>query len=239
MSGQMRCQYSLQSLTEVFEHMEPICTLDGLRSATGCRRGRVAAAIPTHQLDFWMRFHPSFGRFCLAIRQEINDVVALQVYQDGAEFSPTTESEIIYPKLCYLFSGCCWKDHDTAKDRCWRRLNSETLRESGSQLSTGRQAKRLKGLAETDGEPCPRQHEGGKAFRKDLPDAVSSVTKEPAHMQDELHTEACAGQVCHHASILAMAALGRTKTERTARSHVRRNHLNHQQIITHAGRCNL
>src|SRR2546421_4320788 len=99
MSGQVTCQYSLQSLTKVFEQMEPICTLDSLRSATGCRRGIVAAAIPTHQLDFWMRFHPRFGRFCLAIGQEINDVVALQVYQDGAEFSPTTEREIIDPKL--------------------------------------------------------------------------------------------------------------------------------------------
>src|SRR5260370_26337289 len=98
MSGQMTCQYSLQSLTEVFEHMEPICTLDGLRSATGCRRGIVAAAIPTHQLDFWLRFHPSFGRFYLAIRQEINDVVPSHVYPPAAESSSTTYGEVNYPK---------------------------------------------------------------------------------------------------------------------------------------------
>ena len=175
----------------------------------------------------------------MPIRQEINDVVALQVDQDGAEFSPTTESEIIYPKLCYLFSGCCWKDHDTAKDRCWRRLNSQTSCESGSQLSTGRQAKRLQSLAETDREPCPRQNEGGKPFRKNLPDAVSVVAEESTHMQDELYAEACAGQICHHASIVAMAAFGRAETERTARSHVRRDDLNDQQIIIPSGRCNL
>jgi len=116
----------------------------------------LAAAIPTHQVNFRMRTHPSSGGFFLAIRQEIDCLVALHIYQDRAEFPSTTEREIIYSKLRYAFYGCCWKDHDTAKDRGWRRLNSETLRKSGSQLSTGSFANRLKGLTETDGEPCPR-----------------------------------------------------------------------------------
>src|SRR5258706_12113267 len=141
--------------------------------------------------------------------------------------------------MYHRFDGIERQNHETTKDRCWRRWNSETCRESGSQLSTSSQAKRLKSLAEADRETCPRQNEGGKPFCKDLPDAVSSITKESTHMQDELYTEACAGQVCHHASILAMAAFGRTKTERAARSHFRRKHLNHQQIVTHVGGCNL
>src|SRR6266516_3569391 len=129
--------------------------------------------------------------------------------------------------------------HAPTKDGCWRRLNSETRGESGSQLSTGRQAKRLKRLAETDPETCPRQNEGGKPFRKNLPDAGSVGAVESTHMREELYAEACAGQICHHACIVAMTAFGRTETERTARSHFRRDHLNHQQIITHGGRCNL
>src|SRR6266487_1643426 len=84
-----------------------------------------------------MRTHPSSGGFFLAIRQEIDCLVALHIYQDRAEIPSTTEREILYSKLRYAFYGCCWKDHDTAKDRGWRRLNSETLRKSGSQLSTG------------------------------------------------------------------------------------------------------
>src|SRR5258708_5364353 len=104
--------------------------------------------------------------------------------------------------MYHRFDGIERQNHETTKDRCWRRLNSETCRESGSQLSTSSHAKRLKSLAEADRETCPRQNEGGKPFCKDLPDAVSIITKESTHMQDELYTEACAGQVCHHASIL-------------------------------------
>ncbi|BCL78900.1 hypothetical protein ccbrp13_13650 [Ktedonobacteria bacterium brp13] len=74
----------------------------------------------------------------------------------------------------------------------------------------------MKRLAETDGETCPWQNEGGKPFRKDLPDAVSVVTKESTHVQGQLDTEARARQICHHASILAMTAFGKTETERTA-----------------------
>ena len=139
----------------------------------------------------------------------------------------------------HRFDGIKRQRHETTKDRCWRRLNSQTSCESGSHLSTGRQAKRLQSLAETDREPCPRQNEGGKPFRKNLPDAGSVVAEESTHMQDELYAEACAGQICHHACIVAMTAFGRTETERTARSHFRRDHLNHQQIITHGARCNL
>jgi hypothetical protein len=99
MRGQMTCQDSLQSLAEVFHQMKSICTLDGLRCATGCRRGIVAAAIPAHQRDFWVCCHPSSSGFCLSIRQHINHFMALHVDQDGAKFSPTTEREIIDAKL--------------------------------------------------------------------------------------------------------------------------------------------
>ena len=38
-----------------------------------------------------MRLHPRFCRFGLAIRQEVNDLVALHVDQNSAEFPATTE----------------------------------------------------------------------------------------------------------------------------------------------------
>src|SRR6266702_4002666 len=101
--------------------------------------------------------------------------------------------------MYHRFDGIERQNHETTKDRCWWRLNSETSCESGSQLSTRSQAKRLKSLAETDRETCPRQNEGGKPLRKDLPDAGSIVTEESTHMQDELYAEACAGKICHHA----------------------------------------
>lgn len=99
MSGQMTGQQTFQSLSKIFEQMKPIRTLDGLRSATGYRRGIVAATIPTHQLDFWVRAHPGRRGLFLPIGQEVNDVVTLQIDQDRAEFSPATERKVIYPEF--------------------------------------------------------------------------------------------------------------------------------------------
>src|SRR5205085_2907326 len=120
--------------------MEAISNLGRLWSPFTSCSSILSPAIPTDNLDFWMRLHPGFCCFSFAIRQEVNDLVALQVQQDRAEFSPTTEGKVIYSKLRYPFSGCCWKDHETTKDRCGRRLNSQTSRQSSSQLSTGCQA---------------------------------------------------------------------------------------------------
>src|SRR5271165_1989756 len=103
--------------------MEAISNLGCLWSPRACSSSILSPAIPTDDLDFWVPFHPDFCCFRFAIRQEINDVVALHVDQDRAEFSPTTEGKIIDSKLHDPFSGCSWKHHDTANDRGWRRLN--------------------------------------------------------------------------------------------------------------------
>ncbi len=63
-----------------------------------------------------MPFHPRFGGFRLAIRQEVNDFVALHVDQDAPEFPSTTEGEVIYSKLYYLLYWLCWKRHHATKN---------------------------------------------------------------------------------------------------------------------------
>jgi hypothetical protein len=95
MGGKMTCQHPLQSLPKVLEQVEPICTLSGLRSATSSSRGIVSSTITTHEPDFRVRAHPSRDGFDGSVRQEVNDVVALQIYEDGAERSSTSEREII------------------------------------------------------------------------------------------------------------------------------------------------
>jgi hypothetical protein len=43
--------------------------------------------------------------------------MTLHIYQDRAEFPPTTEGKVIYSKLRYLFYWCWWKRHDAADNR--------------------------------------------------------------------------------------------------------------------------
>jgi hypothetical protein len=71
--------------------MKTLHNLPRLWSALTRSSGVITPAITTHQIDFWMSLHPDFGGFCFAVSQEVNDLVALQIYQDRAEFSPTTE----------------------------------------------------------------------------------------------------------------------------------------------------
>jgi cytochrome c5 len=60
---------------------------------------------------------------------------------------------------------------------------------------------------------------------------VSVIAEELAHLEPELDTKACTGQVCHDASISAMAAFGQTKTQWTVDFASCGNDMHHQQII--------
>jgi len=76
----------------------------------------ISSTISTDELDFWVRFHPGFRCFCLAVRQEVNHLVALHIDENAAKLPPTTKGEVIYSKLYYLFYWRCWKGHDAAED---------------------------------------------------------------------------------------------------------------------------
>src|SRR5690348_3823311 len=96
--------------------MKTVRNLPRLWSALTRSSGIITPAITTDQIDFWMSLHPDFGGFCFAVWQEVNDLVALQVYQDRAEFSATTERKIIYSQLEHLFDWLCWECHNTSKN---------------------------------------------------------------------------------------------------------------------------
>ena len=73
--------------------MEPIGHLNRLRSATRGGTGILAASIATHMGHFGMGLHPDHRGFCLTVWQQINDLVGVQVHQDGAERSATQRCE--------------------------------------------------------------------------------------------------------------------------------------------------
>src|SRR5258708_29773915 len=164
----MTCQYPLQGFSKIFQQVEPVRTLDGLGSTTGCRRSIVAAAIPTHQVNFRMRTHPSSGGFFLAIRQEIDCLVALHIYQDGAEFPSTTEREIIYSKLRYVFYGQRWERHDASENRRSARLYPQAIRDTDAQSAASGQTKDQDDLIHMPSLPCPRFSKRSKVLLKNV-----------------------------------------------------------------------
>ena len=58
LSCQMMREQPLQSLSEIFEEMEPIRTLSGLGSALRSSRGIGASTIPADRLEIWVLAHP-------------------------------------------------------------------------------------------------------------------------------------------------------------------------------------
>jgi hypothetical protein len=83
----------------MFIHMEAISNLGRLWSPFTSCGSILSPALPTDELDVWMRLHPHFCCFALAIGQEVNDLVALHVEQKAAAFPATTEGEVVASKL--------------------------------------------------------------------------------------------------------------------------------------------
>jgi hypothetical protein len=55
---QMASKQSFQGLSQIFQDVESIGALDGLRGTGDSSGGIVSSPVPADHLDFWMRFHP-------------------------------------------------------------------------------------------------------------------------------------------------------------------------------------
>jgi hypothetical protein len=97
--------------------MEPICCLRGCWNRTPSGSSIISSAISTHQCDFRVRRHPRGRGFSFSIRQDINDPMTLQIYQDSAVISSPPEREIVYSKLSHSLDRLSWQGHDPAKNR--------------------------------------------------------------------------------------------------------------------------
>ena len=91
----MARENSFKRFTQVGHQMEPVGTLNRLRSRSLCRRSIVSSAISAHHPDFWVRSHPGGCSFRFSIRQNINDVMALQIDEKRSIGASTLQCEII------------------------------------------------------------------------------------------------------------------------------------------------
>jgi hypothetical protein len=73
---QMASKPSFYHLSQIFQDVESIGALDGVRGTGDGRGGIVSSPVPADHLDFWMRSHPGRSRLRLAIREELKDGVS-------------------------------------------------------------------------------------------------------------------------------------------------------------------
>jgi hypothetical protein len=69
----MTSKNSFHLLSQIFQDVESIGALDGLRGTGHCSRGIVSSPVSAHHLDFWMLSHPSRRRLGVAVREQIKN----------------------------------------------------------------------------------------------------------------------------------------------------------------------
>ncbi len=196
--------------------MEAISYLNGLRSASRYRAGVLTAAIAAHMSDFGMRFHPGRCGFLLTVRQQILDLVPLEIHQYRAKGSATPEREVIHTQMHHLVGRLCRKLHDATQNARPRGPYLQTRTQACSQPSARSQANSFDLLSQPGGQPCPGVQKSREPFRKDLPWTVPVRTEEFAHVQDQLHLMASTGQISSLAAIVAVNARRWTLTDWTS-----------------------
>ncbi len=93
-------------LREVLLDMEPVSHLDGVRRSLARSGGIVTGAISADELDSRMGLEPTFQACGRPIRQQIDNLMILQVNQDRAIGDVATKGPIIYSKIRWSRMSC-------------------------------------------------------------------------------------------------------------------------------------
>ena len=95
--------------------MEPISYLDRFGCATPGSVGIVACAIAGNDLNAWMSLKPGDERLGLAVWQNIDHAVGLQIDQEGSVAVALFPGEVIHPQdpwCAARWSGCLSNEAD-------------------------------------------------------------------------------------------------------------------------------
>ena len=69
--------------------MEPVGALNRLGDRCLCRSSIVTSTIPAHYPDFWVGLHPGGCGFGFSVREDIENLMTLQIDQKRAEGAAT------------------------------------------------------------------------------------------------------------------------------------------------------
>src|SRR5258706_13679958 len=106
--------------------MIAVCDLDGLWSACfGCS-SIVFAAIAADMGDFRMPFHPSRCGVLLTVRQEVKDLMAVQIHQYRPKGSAPAKREVVHTQMLHLVCRLGGKLHDATQNGRPRGLYPQT-----------------------------------------------------------------------------------------------------------------
>ena len=185
-------------------HTPAVADLDGIRSPPADAVGIAAGAITGNDLSTGMILQPGRNRVTLAVRQQVDRPVALQIDDDGAV--------ALAPPPCPVI------DADDARWRCWfyrhaldqaqQRFatdrHGEPVRQAGAGFTAGMQSYAALRFGEADGPPNPRQGHFRQLFSKDPARAPGSGAAKAADLKIEMADPTLPGKISEMANISAM-----------------------------------
>ena len=149
------CEQLLDGFRQVLSHMEAVSSLNGLWSPTRHRTSVLTAAIAADMGDFRMFFHPGRCAFLLPVRQQVKDLVPLEIHQHGAKGSATAEREIVHPQMHHLVCRLSGQLHDATQNARPRDRYPQTSTQARSQPSARSQANGFDLLTQASGYASP------------------------------------------------------------------------------------
>ena len=123
---------------QIGHQMEAVSTLHRLGNRCLCCCSIVPSTIPAHDLNFWVGFHPGGCGCGFSVRQDIEDLMTLQIDQKRAEGAATLERKVINPKLANLPDRLGRQGHNAPENGMARGLDSQPIGDTNAQPATCR-----------------------------------------------------------------------------------------------------
>ena len=136
--GENTCEESLHRIRQVLANMEAVSNLNRLWRASRSRASVLRTSVAAHMGDLWMGGNPHGSPFCLPVRQDVNDLVRVQVYNDCAECSAAPKRKIIEAQALYMLGLRSGQRHHPAYNRHPGGGDAQVRGQTRAESATGR-----------------------------------------------------------------------------------------------------
>ena len=179
--GALAVEEGLDGFTQVFDEMEPIHDLHGLRCPTAYALGVEGTAVPTDHGDRGMLREPSGHALRRALGQEVKHPMILEIDEDRPIALPASPRPLIDPK--HLWGGGVGRRSRLHQPQqgVWTGPQPQPGHEPCTGLPAEGHAKGEQELGEPRCPTRPRSSHGGQTCRENLAWARGMVTEKLAH----------------------------------------------------------
>jgi hypothetical protein len=151
-----------------------------------------------------MILQPSCDRVTLAVGQQVDRPVALQIDDDRAVALPTPPGPVIDADDARRQNWFDLHGPDQAQQRVAADRHGEPVRQAGAGFATGMKSDAALGLGKSDGPPNPRRGHLRQALGEDPARAPGSGAAKATDLKIEMTDPALPGKISEMANISAM-----------------------------------